>query len=54
MLTCTTARAGTLGRAAAIRTPAGGGAERWQKNKMRSVFAVLADQLGRRAPAAGD
>ncbi len=48
------ARSVTQERAAAIRTPAGTGAERWKKNKMRYFFAVLADQLGLREPAASD
>ncbi len=54
MLTCTTARSVTQERAAAIRTPAGGGTARWQEHTMRSVFAVRADQLGRRAAGASD
>ena len=37
------ARSVTPERSAAIRTPAGAGAERWKKNTMRSVCAVLAD-----------
>ena len=47
------ARSVTQERAAAIRTPAGAGAARWQKNTMRSCCAVRADQRGRRAAGAG-
>ncbi len=53
MLTCTTARSVTQERSAAIRTPAGGGAERWQQHTLRSFFAVLADH-GAAEPASGD
>jgi hypothetical protein len=48
------ARSVTPERSAAIRTPAGGGAERWKKNTMRYFFAVLADQLGLREVGARD
>ncbi len=48
------ARAITQERTAAIRTPAATAAGTWQKNKMGYFFAVLADQLGRRAREASD
>ncbi len=38
---------------AAIQTLAAKAAGTWQKNKMGYFFAVLADQLGLRAPDAG-
>ncbi len=42
------------GGTAAIRTPAAPATGTWQQNTMGYCFAVLEDQLGRRAPEVSD